>query len=448
MWEYLAVFLLAAFSNGCHLIGDLDDILDGKEPPPPGTTVFKVKIENVFTPYKFFQSGVFSIPEDKASPGPLFPGESYKFSFYAGKGHYLSFATMFVQSNDLFYAPDKMGIPMFDGMKPLEGDITKYILLWDAGTEVNEKPGEGANQAPRSGADTGMDEGGNVRLVDDMYEYPEVSEVIKVESNYMGNNKFEITIINVSNSSTLPVSSGSVAVPLSPGVYVIHTEPEPLFTPGEPDYGNGLEAIAEDGDPSGLGEYLNNNTGYVSPLSPGIFVEHAKNKHILFKAGYPDFGMGLEDLAEDGDVSVLEDNLSYRHGVKVFGIFDTPENATEPGILMPGNSYEFKFLARPGYNLSFATMLVQSNDLFFAPDGEGLPLFKKGKPITGNITKYIQLWDAGTEVNQFPGAGNYQAPRQPAADTGEDEGGVVRIVDDPYTYPDVDEMIKVTIEAE
>ena len=71
----------------------------------------------------------------------------------------LSFATMFVPSNDLFFAPDENGIPLFDetGM-PKAGDATQYLMLWDAGTEENQEPGVGANQAQRqSGPNTGND---------------------------------------------------------------------------------------------------------------------------------------------------------------------------------------------------------------------------------------------------------------------------------------------------
>jgi hypothetical protein len=36
------------------------------------------------------------------------------------------------------------------------------------------------------------------------------------------------------------------------------------------------------------------------------------------------------------------------------------------------------------------------------------------------------LWDAGTEVNEEPGIGPSQGPRQKAPNTGETENGVVR----------------------
>lgn len=114
-----------------------------KDGPPKG--MFKVTIENVSETYDFFQSGVFNTPDGADSPGPLLPGSSYSFSFYASKGHKLSFATMFVKSNDLFYAPSHEGLDLFNGNNPVTGDITSAIILWDAGTEVNEEPGNGPN---------------------------------------------------------------------------------------------------------------------------------------------------------------------------------------------------------------------------------------------------------------------------------------------------------------
>src|SRR5262245_9011429 len=72
-------------------------------------------------------------------------------------------------------------------------------------------------------------------------------------------------------------------------------------------------------------------------------------------------------------------------------------------------------------------MFAQSNDLFYAPREEGIGLFDaSGKPVAGDITSQILLWDAGTEVNEEPGLGPNQAPLQPAPNTGPAEHGVVR----------------------
>jgi hypothetical protein len=48
-------------------------------------------------------------------------------------------------------------------------------------------------------------------------------------------------------------------------------------------------------------------------------------------------------------------------------------------------------------------------------------------------------------VNQEPGAGSDQAPRQTAPNTGADEHGVVRVVNDQYTYPKTSDVLRVTI---
>jgi hypothetical protein len=92
---------------------------------------------------------------------------------------------MFVQSNDLFIGPGEAGIALFDmdGMAMTEmHDVTAELELWDAGTEFNEEPGVGPDQAPRqSGANTGRPEiAGTVRVVDDGYSYPDVSALVKV----------------------------------------------------------------------------------------------------------------------------------------------------------------------------------------------------------------------------------------------------------------------------
>ena len=109
---------------------------------------------------------------------------------------------------------------------------------------------------------------------------------------------------------------------------------------------------------------------------------------------------------------------------------------------MPGESYSFSFEAKGGEYLSFATMLVHTNDLFFAPSRRGIELFNGHMPVEGNITSEIYLWDAGTETNEYPGAGIHQPAR---LNGGIDENGVVMMVDDGFVYPDTDMVIKVTI---
>lgn len=66
------------------------------------TSMFKVSIENVMEEKDFISSGVFTTPAGAGETGGAGPGHMYTFTFEAGPGQKLSFATMFVASNDLF----------------------------------------------------------------------------------------------------------------------------------------------------------------------------------------------------------------------------------------------------------------------------------------------------------------------------------------------------------
>jgi hypothetical protein len=416
----------------------------------PIQTSFEVRIENVSTLHDFGASGVFNTPVGAAAPAPIGPGEAYEFSFSAAPGSKLSFATMFVPSNDFFYAPGPAGIALFenDGSQ-VTGDVTSQVMLWDAGTEVNQEPGLGLDQAQRQGGpDTGADDADNtVRLAsDDFNNLPAVAEVLKVTLSVTGETNFTLRIENLSTGQTLMTSDGGMqSVPLAPGVWVVHTGDAPTFSTGQVDLGEGLEALAEDGDPSSLAASLAASTGLTVPLSPGVWAVHTSDGP-LFEAGQPDRGVGLEALAEDGDPSQLAADLDNRSGVEASGAFTMPVGHSMAGVILPGQAYVFTVSAEPGAMLSFASMFVQSNDLFYAPDVAGIDLFSSsGSPVSGNMTAQVRLWDAGTEVNEEPGIGLNQAPRQSGPNTGAAENGNVRLVNDGYSYPDVASVIRVTI---
>lgn len=412
-------------------------------------TFFKVKIKNISQPYPYSDVGVFNTPVGASAPAPIFPGEAYEFDFEASPGSHLSLATMFVQSNDLFYAPSERGIPLYDAAgHPVEGDLTGSLLLWDAGTERNERPGEGVNQAPRqTGPDTGdRDPRYIVRPVRDRYHYPAMEDVIGLEIIHHGGVSFTARIENRSTASTLGLRDGStVAVPLSPGVFVVHNDRGPIFRKYRRDRGAGLEAIAEDGDPSQLFHALQSRTGLPTILAPGVYAVHG-DEMPFFTAGQPDRGEGLEALAEDGSPADLAAVVA-QSTTATGGAFAIPSGSRTPRPLMPGRSYEFVVASGPSGKLSFATMYVQSNDLFYAPADGGIPLFdENGHPIYGDITDQVYLWDAGTEENEMPGSGLYQAPRQSGPNSGPaDPMNTVRLVNDGYHYPAVEDAIEVTV---
>ncbi len=276
---------------------------------------FQVTIENVSMAYTYTGSGFFNTPVGAAGPAPIGPGESYEFMFDAAPGSRLSLATMFVHSNDFFYAPGTMGIELFNGTTQVTGEVTSQIMLWDAGTEVNQEPGVGADQAPhQTGPNTGApDPDNSVRMAMDTYgNLPAVTDVIKVTLSSTSPTGFKATIMNVSNASTLNSSMGIIgAVPLAPGVFVVHSGDNPLFTDGQPDGGKGLEGLAEDGDPGTLHAYLDMHSGVTQILAPGVWTVHKEN-NILFTPNEQDMGEGLEALAEDGDPGML----SARHSRK------------------------------------------------------------------------------------------------------------------------------------
>ena len=207
---------------------------------------------------------------------------------------------------------------------------------------------------------------------------------------------FRVRVENVSKPDTLKTSMGTAPVAVAPVLWIVHTATAPLFTAGAKDRGEGLEQLAEDGNPAGLANALNG-----------------------------------------------------RNGIAALGFDNTPVGTAGPGPIVGGNAYEFTVTATPGSRLTLAMMFGQSNDIFYAADG--IELFRNGVAAQGDVSSTITLWDAGTEVNQEPGVGADQAPRQKAANTGTAENGTVRLlsqVNDGFTYPAVGDVLKITITPE
>ncbi len=225
---------------------------------------------------------------------------------------------------------------------------------------------------------------------------PAMEDSSGMEGSMMGKTSFTVHIEDVSTMTTLQTSEGGKPVPLSPGVYAVYRGASPVFSMGEQARGNGLEEIAEDGMPMKM-------AGALAGMS----------------------------------------------GVEQSGVFNSPTGMSEPGPLMPGDAYDFSIEAAPGDRLALVTMFVQSNDLFIAPDAQGIALFgPDGRPASGDVTAQLQLWDAGTEVNEEPGVGPNSKPKQAGPNTGPAEDAPVRpisAVSDGYTYPPVARVVRVTL---
>ncbi len=134
-------------------------------------------------------------PEGEESPGPLLPGGTYRLLITVqqaatggGQNARVSLASMFLQSNDVFVASPEGGLRLFDDAgNVITGDRSGELLLLDAGTEVNQEPGLGADQALRQmDFNQGAAEGGIVRGVDDGFVYPSVPSVLRMTVNVVG----------------------------------------------------------------------------------------------------------------------------------------------------------------------------------------------------------------------------------------------------------------------
>jgi hypothetical protein len=197
------------------------------------------------------------------------------------------------------------------------------------------------------------------------------------------------------------------------------------------------------------GMTASNGEKFPFALSPGMFVLSEKNAP-FFTEAKPARKNGLEMQAEDGDPSGLVNSLeTMHHSSNLHGVFNTPVGAMAAGPIRPGDSYEFTLTAVPGMKLFMAQMFGQSNDWFYAPSPNGIALFDdKGKPVSGDVTDQLYLWDAGTEKDEEIGIGPNQGPRQKGTNTGEAENGVVHRVKDARYAGRNAEYFRVTITPE
>ncbi len=223
------------------------------------------------------------------------------------------------------------------------------------------------------------------------------------QSNGMDARTFTVRVENVSDGNTLQTSAdgnqASQPVPLTPVVWAVHTRDEPIFSNGQPERDNGLEELAEDGMPQRLAV-----------------------------------------------------SLGERDTVVESGVAAVPEGMDGAGPLTPGHAYEFSFEAESGapqLYLSFVSMFIPSNDLFYAIGGSsGLRLFGQGQsPVAGVQTDHVGLWDTGTEINEEPGVGENQPMRQREGGVGLVERSTVAPIGavNGYEYPDTEDVLSVRI---
>lgn len=409
--------------------------LDHQTPTPSQQTT--LTIENVLTSKPLVESGTF---QGAGSPAVILPGQSTSISFSAAKGEAISFVSMYGWSNDLFFAPQNPGIPVYDSNgTPIEGDVSPQIKLWDNGTRINQKPGAGVNhpgvadQQPIQEVN-GMDAQGN--------PYLPASQLVKATLTYNGNSVFTLTLENTSGGT-------ANETPLSPGVWAISyivggnlLNPAPLYASGQ-STANGLTNVAEAGDNTILNPYTQSITGIFTPLSPVLVVVYNGIDNPIYKTGEPDRGEGLKQLAQQGNADVLAAQLKAKPGVKAVYVLPAPSTRVLLPVIgnQPGGKVSQAISVSPGDRLAIATMYGFSNDWFFASADNGLDA-----TIKGDLSTSIQLYDNGTALNQFPGAGITQFN---LAGTPLQESQPIAPVPNPNaftTLPSIPNIIKVTLQ--
>lgn len=398
-----------------------------------------ITIENVLDSKPLVESGTF---KGAGTPPVVFPGQSVSFSFYAAKNQYITFASMYGWSNDLFFAPANPGIKLYnaDGT-PIVGDVSSQIKLWDNGTRVNQAPGMNITHPGTAEATiknikevNGTDDYGNTYLA--------ASQLMKVSLAYNGNSQFTLTITN---------NSGGTAnqTPFSPGVWAIsyvaggnQLLPNAIYTAGQ-QAANGLTKISEAGDISDLSAYLSSQTGIFTPLSPVLVVLYNGSANPFYNTGENDRGEGLKDLAQKGNADILASALRLKSGVKDVFVLKEPAST----VLLPkingaaGGKVSQMLSVSAGDRVAIATMYGFSNDWFFATTGNGVDA-----TAIGDVSASIGLFDNGTAVNQYPGAGVTQSN---LAGTPLTESIAIQAVPNPNTFttlPAISNIIKVTIQ--
>lgn len=410
-----------------------------KDKEMPSAQSASITIENVLDSKPLVETGTFL---GTGTPPVILPGQSTSFTFSAAKNQRLTFATMYGWSNDLFFAPDNPGIRLYnDDGSPVTGDVSDQIKLWDNGTRKNQAPGSAithpgtAEATPKNIMEvSGTDSYGNAYLA--------ASKLMKVMLTYNNNSMFTVTISNISGGT-------ANETPFSPGVWTIsyvaggnQLLPEAIYSTGKLS-ANGLTNIAEMGDNSVLNTYLMGKTGIFTPLSPVLVVVYNGQQNPFFMPGENDRGEGLKDLAQKGSADALAAALKMKQGVKsVYVLKDAANTVLLPRINgAAGGSVSQQLSVVKGDRIAVATMYGFSNDWFFATSGNDWDATQKG-----DLSASIGLFDDGTAVNQFPGAGITQFN---LAGTPLTESKAITVVPNPNgftTLPAISNIIKVTLQ--
>ena len=354
-------FFFTSVWGGLH--GGDFDLFNIGEAPSPGLENIAENGGNTILQDEFAQPG--RLQTDNPGPDPIAPGTTRVETIQvidASAYPYLSFASMILPSNDVFFgneAPD--AYPIFDAdgtpLGPVTIEITGADLL-DAGTEANTATGlpfiiDGGNMETETETTDGIS-----ALNDDLTDY--------------------LGLENVPGATIdSPIAADELVATITVEV-VEQVVQEQVFVR--------VENVQE----AGSGFFF---TDLWAGLHNGDFD--------LFNIGEAP-SPGLENIAENGGNTILQDEFAQP------GRLQTDNPGPDP--IAPGTTRveTIQVIDASAYPyLSFASMILPSNDVFFgneAPDAypifdaDGTPL----GPVTIEITG-ADLLDAGTEANTATG---------------------------------------------
>lgn len=367
-----------------------------------------ITFENVVNPKDFVESGSF---QGTGNPPIIMPGQSVSIKFSAGKAQSLMFATMYGASKDWFFASKQPGIKLFDGNgNAITGDVSSEVLLWDNGSKDDI---------------TGQAESKPIMQVPNVT----ASKLMKLNLAYNDvTSEFTLMITNTSGGTAnqTPFSPGVWAVSNYNGSQLLNNTP--FFTPNalsNPE----ITDIAQGGDITKMKMKLEANTGIMTGLSPALVVVYRGDKNPIYELGKIDNGMGLKEIAQFGNVTKLQNSLKSLPNVKAVYIAG---NAP----VSPGNKVMTSFKADQGDKIAYATMFGFSNDWFYANEQS------LDAAVKGDLTSKTTLFDSGTGIDQYPGAGNHQAL---FGGTPQSESNPISKVGTLFPIPAVQNVIKVTV---
>lgn len=188
-------------------------------------------------------------------------------------------------------------------------------------------------------------------------------------------------------------------------------------------------------------------------ISTGVWLIHNEMAP-LFTPGRREPGRGLEALARWGKPVPLSRSLRTQSGVLASGVFYTTDARKAATSIGPGEAYEFSVIASPGQRFSLAAKLLGEDDILIAPAEEGIPLFgDDDAPSAGDVTARIRLWDAGVGQHDHvaEGAGSWPQTAVRASEPASDAGGVTAMEDGiaaRYGLPDPAAVLRVSITPE